>query len=74
MGAMQVESTPIMNVGSSPAAVILVYALADLVWFSGIHPSSVTSVFIPVIIAAVAPLYLPSSRSPISKRTRGSRP
>lgn len=44
-------ATPIMNVGSSPLAIILVYTFASLLWFFGVHPSAILNVYAPVISA-----------------------
>lgn len=46
----QVISKPIMNVGANPAAVIIVYTFAGICWFFGIHPTAITSAFLPVMI------------------------
>ena len=43
-------SAPIMNVGANPWAVIIVYTLANICWFFGIHPTAITSAFLPVMI------------------------
>lgn len=48
-----VIGTPVMHVGSSPLAVILVYWLSCVFFFFGIHPSSVISVFRPVMSVAM---------------------
>lgn len=47
-------SAPIMNVGTSPFAVLIVYTLASLVWFFGVHPSVITNVYAPVMLAVMA--------------------
>lgn len=39
---------PIMKFGASPWALLIVYTIANLFWFFGIHPSAVTSVYRPV--------------------------
>ncbi len=43
-------SEPIMNVGANPVAVIIVYTFAGICWFFGIHPTAITSAFLPVMI------------------------
>lgn len=43
-------SEPIMNVGANPMAVIIVYTFAGVCWFFGIHPTAITSAFLPVMI------------------------
>lgn len=42
-------ATPVMSIGASPWAIILVYAIVNLFWFFGIHPSAITSVYMPVM-------------------------
>ena len=46
----QVISAPLMNFGATPAAMIAIMTIANLVWCFGVHPSSVTSVYVPVFI------------------------
>ena len=46
----QVVSAPLMNFGATPAAMITIMSIANLCWFFGVHPSSVTSVYVPVFI------------------------
>lgn len=46
----QVVSAPLMNFGATPAAMIAIMTIANLVWCFGVHPSSVTSVYVPVFI------------------------
>lgn len=41
--------TPIMNLGATVPAMILVYTLTNLLWFFGIHPSAVMAVYSPVL-------------------------
>ncbi|QIK57604.1 PTS sugar transporter subunit IIC [Erysipelothrix sp. HDW6A] len=48
-----VVAQPIMSFGSSPWALIGVYTFANFMWFFGIHPSAVTSVYRPVTSAAM---------------------
>ena len=45
----QLLATPIMNVGSSPWAIIIAYTFSNLLWFFGVHPSAVMNVFSPAI-------------------------
>lgn len=44
---------PIMAMGTSPISIILIYALCNLLWCFGIHPSSLTSVLVPVFMTAI---------------------
>ena len=46
----KVVSAPLMNFGATPAAMIAIMSIANLCWFFGVHPSSVTSVYVPVFI------------------------
>ena len=46
----QVVSAPLMNFGATPAAMIAIMTIANLVWCFGVHPSSVLSVYVPVFI------------------------
>jgi len=46
----QVVSAPLMNFGATPVAMIAIMSIANLCWFFGVHPSSVTSVYVPVFI------------------------
>lgn len=45
----EVLAMPIMNVGSSPWAIIIAYTFSNLLWFFGVHPSAVMNVFSPAI-------------------------
>lgn len=45
----EVLATPIMNVGSSPWAIILAYSFSGFLWFFGVHPSAIMNVFSPAI-------------------------
>lgn len=49
----KIVAAPLVNVGTSPWAIIALFSIANLVWFFGIHPNSVMSVFYPVMIAAM---------------------
>ena len=42
-------ATPIMNVGTSPLAIIFAYSFSCVLWFFGVHPSAIMNVFSPVI-------------------------
>ncbi len=44
---------PIMAMGTSPVSIIIIYALCSLLWCFGIHPSSLTSVLMPVFMTAI---------------------
>lgn len=44
---------PLMGFGTSPAAVLAVNVIANLIWFFGIHPSTVVTAFIPVFMGAL---------------------
>lgn len=41
--------TPIMGLGATVPAMIMVYTLTNLLWFFGIHPSAVMAVYSPVL-------------------------
>ncbi|NTV78346.1 MAG: PTS sugar transporter subunit IIC, partial [Clostridiales bacterium] len=43
---------PLMNVGSSPIALISIYAIGNIFWWFGIHPSAILSFYIPVFMTA----------------------
>lgn len=43
---------PIVNFGSGPWALVAVMMLVNLIWFFGIHPNTILSVYVPVIISA----------------------
>ena len=47
----EVVAAPIMNVGSSVWAPIVVRTLACTLWFFGVHPSAISSMYTPVITA-----------------------
>lgn len=44
-------STPVMGLGSSPAAVLIYFTLCNVLFFFGIHPSVLMSVYMPVMAA-----------------------
>lgn len=46
-------AAPLMNVGASPWTVLLVYTIGNLVWFFGVHPNSIMSVFLPIMFAVM---------------------
>ncbi|MBQ9155042.1 MAG: PTS sugar transporter subunit IIC [Solobacterium sp.] len=46
-------STPFMKFGSSPAALIFIYTFASMMWFFGVHPSPIISVY-SVVMTTVA--------------------
>lgn len=48
-----VIAAPIMKFGASPWALLIVYTITNLLWFFGIHPSAITSVYRPVTTAAM---------------------
>lgn len=45
----KVVQTPVMNLGASVPAMIIVYTLTNILWFFGIHPSAVMAVYSPVL-------------------------
>ncbi len=47
-------STPFMKFGSSPAALIGIYTFASLMWFFGVHPSPIISVYAVVMTTVTA--------------------
>lgn len=47
----QVIAAPVMKVGANPYAVAVVYTFANICWFFGIHPTAITSAFLPVMLA-----------------------
>lgn len=48
-----VLQTPFMSFGTSPLSFIIFSVFCNLLWFCGIHPSAITSVYLPVIIGAI---------------------
>lgn len=44
---------PVMKLGSSPIALITLYATANLLWCFGIHPSAITSFYTPVFLVVM---------------------
>lgn len=46
----QVLGTPIMALGANPTAAIVFMVVVSLFWFFGIHPNTVLSAFMPVLI------------------------
>lgn len=49
----KVVAAPIMSFGSTPLALITIYAIGNLFWCFGIHPSALLSVYIPVFMTAM---------------------
>lgn len=49
----QVVGAPIMKFGATPAALITLYAIANLLWTFGIHPSAITSFYTPVLLTVI---------------------
>lgn len=47
-----VVTAPLMGIAASPLAAILFYTFGNFVWFLGIHPSALNSVWMPVFMAA----------------------
>ena len=43
---------PIISLGSTPASVIIFQVLVSLFWFFGIHPTTIISIYMPVILTA----------------------
>lgn len=44
---------PVMQLGSSPYSLIGLYAMANLLWCFGIHPSAITSFYTPVFLTVI---------------------
>ncbi len=44
---------PVMSFGATPAALITLYALTNLFWCFGIHPSALTSFYTPVLLTVI---------------------
>lgn len=49
----KVVATPIMSFGATPLALMTIYAIANLFWCFGIHPSALLSFYIPVLMTAM---------------------
>lgn len=45
-------SQPITAFGTSPLAAISVFVLMNLLWFFGIHPNTIFSVYLPILVLA----------------------
>lgn len=45
----RVVQVPVMSLGASVPAMIIVYTLTNVLWFFGIHPSAVMAVYSPVL-------------------------
>lgn len=50
----QLIATPVMNLGATPWSLIIVYTFASFMWFFGVHPGPVLSIYTPVITSAMA--------------------
>lgn len=50
----ELVSKPIMLLGQSPMTVIIVFTIANLLWFFGIHPSPIINIF----FAIMAPIFI----------------
>lgn len=50
---VKIIQIPFMSFGTSPLSFIIFSVFCNLLWFCGIHPSAITSVYIPVIIGAI---------------------
>lgn len=48
-----VVTTPVLKLGGSPIALIVLFTFINLLWFFGIHPAAVQSVIIPIVITMV---------------------
>ncbi|OTN75633.1 hypothetical protein A5886_000708 [Enterococcus sp. 8G7_MSG3316] len=46
-----VIGAPIMNLGASPISAITFMTIVSLFWFFGIHPNTVTSIYLPVLMS-----------------------
>ncbi|MGG0824741.1 PTS transporter subunit EIIC [Paenibacillus turicensis] len=44
---------PVMNFGSSPISLIIIYSIGNLFWCFGVHPSPILSPYVPVFITAM---------------------
>ncbi|MHC5229224.1 PTS sugar transporter subunit IIC [Enterococcus sp. LJL99] len=49
----QIIGAPVMKFGATPTALITLYALVNLFWTFGIHPSALTSFYTPVLLAVI---------------------
>jgi len=47
----QIITAPLVHVGGSPWAIILIIALSNVLFFFGIHPAAIQSVIMPIIIS-----------------------
>ena len=41
---------PIMKFGASPVSIIVVFTVINFLWFFGIHPNTILSIYMPVLI------------------------
>ncbi len=42
---------PVVSLGATPVSMIVIFTFANLLWFFGIHPNSVTQVCMPIFMA-----------------------
>ncbi|MGG7621265.1 PTS sugar transporter subunit IIC [Bacillus coreaensis] len=49
-----VIAKPLMNLGSSPAALLIFFTVSNILWWCGIHPASLQGVYLPVVGGAIA--------------------
>lgn len=47
----QIITAPLVNVGGSPWAIILIITLSNVLFFFGIHPAAIQSVIMPIVIS-----------------------
>lgn len=47
----QIITAPLVHVGGSPWAIILIIALSNVLFFFGIHPAAIQSVIMPIVIS-----------------------
>ncbi len=61
----ELVSKPITFLGQSPMTVIIVFTIANILWFFGIHPSPIINIF----YAVMAPIFLANINAFISGET-----
>ncbi len=49
-----VISTPLMGLAATPLTVLIFYTFTNLMWWCGIHPSSVNGVWLPIYFSVLA--------------------
>lgn len=49
-----IVAMPLMNLGSSPVALLIFFTVANILWWCGIHPASLSGVYMPVVGGAIA--------------------